>query len=278
MVRILLLAKSLFRRGHLPESTDYLMALDVSMRLVVEIAGMMETREELKRAIEQGAAGLPERVQGHAVMLPTIMDLDGKVRGFVLRLDHCRQHLLDLEKLFYGDESSTFEKVKAAALERHGADCPLSDFYENFNTAAKFIRNTRHCVEHRKDGQRIEVRGFSLSPDGRIVRPTIEVVHAETPEPSTDLLNYMDVMIRAFVDGGEALIIHLCEWNCIYHTYLSRSNLWKDSFEVTKQMRSGAETRRWFLPEVIRYQLEGAKEILEVLAAEVEKGFPVGRT
>jgi len=66
----------------------------------------------------------------------------------------------------------------------------------------------------------------------------------------------------------------LAKRNIVSHGFLIRSNLWKDSFELSNAARSGANIRRHFLPEIIRDQVVLSKEIVDVFINKLIKEFP----
>lgn len=58
--------------------------------------------------------------------------------------------------------------------------------------------------------------------------------------------------------------------NVVSHVFLTRTALYQDSFESQRTMRSGSEIKRHFIPEIIKDQLEGAREILKLLTTKIE--------
>ncbi len=89
---------------------------------------------------------------------------------------------------------------------------------------ANFIRNCRHCVEHEKDTQRIDVLDFQLSPGGSIELPSIEVVHPHTPEPRIQLHQSMFDLVESLLRIFEELSSILA--------FFLRSKEWKDHVGV----------------------------------------------
>ena len=210
--RILLTGRELFNKSYLLPEIDCERGLSICTRLLQEVLAMHEAAISL-RETEETAARSIKASRGNLV-LGAIPDIFTRAKSFIHRAEHAAQILYALCGLFYVKDLEVkgrwFDGVTELLREKYGA---ADDFYE-FSAKAtkfcKFLRNARHCVEHEKPYQRIVVNDFGLLASGQIMPPTIEVVHAETPEPTVPLLIFMEQMTESVVNVAESLIAFLC--------------------------------------------------------------------
>jgi hypothetical protein len=74
---------------------------------------------------------------------------------------------------------------------------------------AVFIRNLRNCVEHPKDAQRVITEDFAITADGTLTTPTVQVVHAATPQQKMEVSSFLPQVAGQVLEIFEVLMIHL---------------------------------------------------------------------
>ena len=149
-----------------------------------------------------------------ALFLPSLGDVRGRCESFIHKADHAFFALSDIVKLFYPDiGAGLFDRLASLAAERYGEESQFTRFVKRVAPFLKCIRQTRNCVQHPKDGQLINVQDFILSADGRIVPPSIEVIHKEASLPAMAVLEFMKQVSADLAKVFEGMIASLCAQN-----------------------------------------------------------------
>lgn len=72
-----------------------------------------------------------------------------------------------------------------------------------------FIRNLRNSIEHPKASQRVIIKDFAITPNGTLMSPTIQLVHATTPQPEMNVQSFLPQITGQVLEIFEALMVHL---------------------------------------------------------------------
>jgi hypothetical protein len=213
VARVLLTAKGLFKQAYLGSSFDHEEALVQTLEALMDLVAMRDIRVRLEQDQERAKATLAEK--GRALLVPSIGDVEARCEAFIQKADHAVAALLNIAKLFYTDSLSKgwFEGLAKLIEQRYGKDVPFSQFARDAARFFKFVRNTRHCVEHKKPTQRLLVSDFALTAKGEIALPTIEVIHAETANPAMLVTAFMAQLTDGIVGTFDLTIAFLCGHN-----------------------------------------------------------------
>jgi hypothetical protein len=210
--RTLLTATELFKESYLQPSTRCKDCIAGTMEILKELIALRDATDRFQILHDKEKESLPKGQQ--SFHLPSIPDAKTHIELFVSRAEHAVQKIYALCQLFYGSELAKNGKFIDGLLvtirDRYGADDSFTKFTEAASHFLKFIRNTRHCVEHPKPTQRIDVKDFSLHASGTIHLPTIEVIHPETPQEPIPIIDFMKQASESLLDVTENMIALLC--------------------------------------------------------------------
>jgi hypothetical protein len=214
--RILLTGHELFNKSYLVSHVNREECLSICIKVLQDFLAMKELAVGLRHEEEEAIKSMQQKADG-SLLLPAIPDVIVQAKTFIQRAAHLAQSLYVLCSLFYREElkreGKWFDGFSALINQKYGEADEFSRFSRHAAQCCKFLKNTRHCIEHEKTFQRIDVRDFSLLPTGEIKPPTIEVVHSETPEPEIPLYNFMEQISESLLNLTELLIAFLCSKN-----------------------------------------------------------------
>jgi hypothetical protein len=181
-------------------------------RFVVEMGEMSGKLQSEVDACVNG--GLPSNNR-RSIRIPTIVNLDTCIETFIGKADDVRGEIIALLRSFYdgGADKKVFENIRNSIVARHGEASALGKVLELATPLLVRIRNYRNAMEHPSESMRLQIVDFNLRPDGIVEPPTIEVIHAETPQPRIRACDFMRQMVDALVDMTESLVLHLCAQN-----------------------------------------------------------------
>lgn len=210
--RTLLTAVALFKTSYLQPSVDCNRCIIASMEILKELLALNDATERFQRLQKEQTENLP--VGSKNFHLPSVPEAKTYTESFISHAEHAVQKIFDLCEIFYGDEIKNKKKFLDGLLstitEKYGANDGFAEFLTAATRFLKFIRNTRHCVEHEQATQRIDIKDFALSAAGKINLPTIEVIHPDTPQNSIPISDFMKQVLESLLDVTENLIAFLC--------------------------------------------------------------------
>lgn len=212
--RTLLSAKTLFDKRFLPDRIDCDQLVAIAFEALKDLAAMKEMTDEIAHAEQIAIESLQKSDKtGGGFTVPSIGDVNGRCKAFFQRADHVLQALMGIAKVFYGDSVGKrwFQSLSERVTQEHGDDDTFSMFLKDALRFFKFIRNTRNCVEHPKDQQRIETSDFALTAQGAIRPPSIEVIEPDTPQPAMAVTTLMNQVTEHLSELFELTIAFICE-------------------------------------------------------------------
>jgi hypothetical protein len=172
---------------------------------------MHEIATNLEAAQAEAKAHITE---SGTLFVPSVPDITARCEAFIQKAHHAYLDLLKIAGLFYGDlGKKQVDRLVELAQTRHGESAGLVNLIKKVGPFLHFIRRTRHCVEHPKKDQRIDVEDFKLCADGLIIPPTIEVVDVEKPHHRIDVLIFMKGITDRLSRIFEVTIASLCGHN-----------------------------------------------------------------
>jgi hypothetical protein len=121
----------------------------------------------------------------------------------------------EIARLFYPNELSQkwIDSLVRVTAQKHGDDKPLSQFMVKVRDVWLFMRVIRNMVEHPKNGARVIVHDFRLTPEMTIVPPHVEIVRHGEPASSQDLRTFMTEITGTLLSTVEMFIALLCGAN-----------------------------------------------------------------
>ena len=213
VVRSLMTGIELFRKDRLQEPVDYEAALTCVFNILRDLISAFEISEEFDKFIVEARKN-SIRSKGGAVALPSYPALHAEVKSFIQKLDHAMQNIFNLACVFYGEETLRKAGKWLDGLASHLAAtlAPGNDFIGFARELANFgkmVRNNRHCIEHPRPTQRIELHDYRITATRELSEPSIAVVHDETPIDLTAVEQFMHFFNEQALAGTELLMVFL---------------------------------------------------------------------
>ena len=209
--KILLTAHGLLGKGHISPHIDATAAMLHAAEITKNVAEMRILSDRF--ASEE--QGIVDKFEGRigkdrSVVLPSMVNVDIRIREFIQKADHALQKLFDLTKLFYPDlGSGGWESLK----NRIEGESRIDNFDQFLGGATPFlrmIRNARNAVEHERPEMKLIVSDFALNSQNQLVPPLVQLVHPKTPLDSTPIRGVMSSSCATVVDIVELMIVFLC--------------------------------------------------------------------
>ena len=216
--RILLLAHKLFVESRLGRDFRCKEALSISLegtRLLLEMREIHAQLHSDEKVIIEGGF-LPDK--GRSQNIPTVKNLDTRVKIYIRKADRVRELIIEIFKLAYsaGNDKKTLENLKASITEKHGEESDFVKYFNENEVFLRFFRNLRNGDEHPKEKERTVIRDFNLRPEGNCDPPTIELIHPLTPQEQTPISAFMEQVNTTLVNIFECVIFMVCRnnmWN-----------------------------------------------------------------
>lgn len=211
--RLLLTATELFRKDRLQEHVNYEAALNVVLEIMRDVVAATEIFEEFEAALKQ-VRTKNLTAKKRALSLPSVPGLHSQVKSFVQKMDHAMQSVFNLACVFYGEATLRKSGKWLRGLTNHleasqDAKGDFLPFSIELANLGKLIRNVRHCIEHPKPKQQLQITDFSLSANAHLVEPTIAVIHEATPLDTAPIQEFMRYFLEQVVVGVEILMVFL---------------------------------------------------------------------
>lgn len=183
---------------------------------IVEIAQDIAAAKELSTAFAEAEKKEIESFssraqQDRSVLLPSLPNGATRVKEFLQRLDHSLRGLFNICKHFYTNVGSGGWDSLKAEIDKGPKDLDnFSKFLDDVLPLLQIIRNSRNCVEHPQQHQRIVFTDFSVSLNTELMVPMLEVVHPRTPLKSVPASDFMNQVSEEIVRIVELMLVFLC--------------------------------------------------------------------
>jgi hypothetical protein len=214
--RTLLTAKKLFDPKFVRPGVDCVGALSLAFEALKDLGSMSEIWAEIARAQEKVVSiGEFKAKQDGSLVLQSIENIEVLCKTFSQKADHTLQSLISIVRLFYGNDAGRrwFESLTEIAEKQYGLEDPFSKYMRAALPFLRFVRNMRNCVEHPQHDQKIVVTDFALGVDGKIVPPTIEVVHKQSPQSPVLVVRLIADLTEHLSKVFETMIAFICDRN-----------------------------------------------------------------
>jgi hypothetical protein len=208
VARSFLTANVLFNSNQFGGEADLKRVMDLSIMVMKELLAAQKIESELIGEQDVVLAAFQQPKQ-RSVALPSIEGLSEGLKTFVQKIEHANQAIFALTQQFYRHTEKMWNGFGAEIQKLYGDDDEFSKFLASIIPFMIFVRNLRHCVEHPKDCQRLIIKDFSITADGALTNPTVQVIHKETPQPEIEVRSFLTQVASHTLEIFEALMIYL---------------------------------------------------------------------
>ena len=213
--RILLTAHAMFKASQLGCQFPEQKALRLALDLLRDVVAMLDMHEDMAKVIETAAREVSAHADAHRCLaLPAVGDAKNRCDAFAQKVGHAIDKMEQIAKLFYPDDLSTkwITSLTRVTAQKHGDGAPLHRFMVEVEDFLLFMNRFRNMIEHPKDGERVIVHDFKLTPEMTVVSPHIEIVR-DGKTASQDLRMFMTEIIKELLFTMEMFIVLLCGAN-----------------------------------------------------------------
>ncbi len=192
---------------------------EYAMSLVIEISKNIASAIELSVTLNESLSNELEKhnleiKKDHSVMLPSMRGIANECKEYLQKTDHALISLFNVVKVFYPNVGKGgWESLKKEIDKENPV---IDNFGEVLNQMMPFlqlVRNARNCVEHPRNGHKIIAIDFTIDANSNLLPPSIEVVHAKTPQPPIPIIDFMSQITISMVDVVELMLVFLCNRN-----------------------------------------------------------------
>ncbi|MGO1160523.1 hypothetical protein ACTOV4_01030 [Brucella sp. C7-11G] len=211
--RVLLTAKELFKVDRLIGSLDAKEALRASVELTQNICSANEIAEQIDDIFRDNEKKTLKSNSG-SLTLPSTPNLIPQCKTFIQKAEHALQCMSKICVVFCGQSIlKKWPDGLVKYMKENDGDSETIAFIEQFADFGKKLRNIRHCIEHEKKSQRLEIFDYGLGSTGKLSAPTIAVVHEETPISTVPVDQFMNHLVSTLVTFSESLIATMANQN-----------------------------------------------------------------
>lgn len=216
VARTLLTANLLFKNAHHYNGIDCTRVLLLAFEATKDICALSDLASALEAEQQAAIASLQaaaEKTKGRNLQIPTTRNLAARVENFFQTSDHAHKSLFELTTLFFGDsyKKRWFETFEIYVREKFGEDDPFHKFIVSALPLLRFVRYARDAVEHPNADQNLTIKDFEISPAGKIMVPTLELVHDKAPLDRTPMTEVMRGLIDELSLAFENMLAHLAD-------------------------------------------------------------------
>ncbi len=209
--KVLLTSHGLLMKGHLASHINSNSVMLHIAEIIKNIAEMRVLSDrfgiEQDRAIEkfEGKIG-----QNRALILPSMVNVEIRVREFFQKADHALQKLFDVVKLFYLDVDRGGWKALKKRVEGEASIDNFVEYLNNIIPLLARVRNARNAIEHERPDMKLIATDFSINSGNQLVPPIVELIHPKTPIDKLLIKEFMGSALLDIVEIVELMIVFLC--------------------------------------------------------------------
>ena len=247
--KTLQLASVLFKEHSLMKSIDCGKGLSIAFSFLKEITSLEKVKNEY--LVEEKATNSKVTSRDSLSQIPSLPNLEQKVKGFVTNSDHAMKSVMEMAHLFYpaiigkGWEGRLLQEIEST----FPAEESFVEFTRQLKGFTELIRNIRNKIEH-PHGELKEyiftIENYKLTPTNTLNPPFVSFTGKDYNLPKMQVSNFMDSTVSNLLIIFELLMVYL-------------SNLRAESFgedkrivvEVPENERGEAEKHVRFRYEIL---------------------------
>lgn len=241
--KVLLTANNLFRKKEILSNIDCEMAMVHIVEITKNVSEMRVIADQFAEELKKCLGGFNGKIGNErSFVLPSIVNVDARVREFIQKADHSLRELFSIAKLFYAEVGKGgWESLKQRIDGETDRIDNFDEFFKNSLPFLQQIRNARNAIEHPRHDKQLATRDFSINSDNCLVPPVIELVHPKTPINSVPISDFMYSVQRGIVDIVELMVVFLCARH-----FESPSGLIVRIIEIPEERRTNPNVRYGF--------------------------------
>lgn len=241
--KVLLTANNLFSKKNILSNIDCETAMVHIVEITKNVAEMRVIADQFAEEQKKCLGELNGKIgNDRSFVLPSIVNVDARVREFIQKADHSLRELFSIAKLFYAElGKGGWESLKQRIDGETDRIDNFDQFLKNSLPFLQQIRNARNAIEHPRHDKQLTARDFSINSDNCLVPPLIELVHPKTPMNGVPISDFMDSVQRGIVDIVELMVVFLCARH-----FESPSGLIVRIIEVPEERRTNPNVRYGF--------------------------------
>jgi len=201
-------ASILFTEHALPKSVDHNKGVSISLSFLKEITSLDQIKNDYFREEDSIKTKLSKNTQ-----LPSLPNLEQKVKGFISNTDHACGLIMEIANLFYPDvKGKGWESKLISKLNTESQD-DFIKFIKSFETYTLGVRRMRNKIEHPYDELKddvLNIENYKLTPDNTISPPSIIYESTAYNLPKIKVSAFMESTIINLVNIFESLLAYLC--------------------------------------------------------------------
>ena len=205
--RTLLTANVLLNESRIP-MINRVAGMERTLAASLDLCAMQAALEQLEHDHQSVEASLVGQKLTSGFIMPMSPELIPGAKAFLQRADHFVQALLDVARLFF--PTVTHADSLADHVENSGSPEQAIQFFQSIAQSIRFVREARNAMEHPKTDKRIELRDYTLQPDGKVRSPTIQLSHPTLGGEAIAVVTWMHDTIEKLSIIFEMSLVHLC--------------------------------------------------------------------
>lgn len=209
--KILLTAYRLLQKDQLKSDIDCDAAMLHAGEIVRNVAEMRLLSDRFRAEQDEAIANFEQTIgKNRSIVLPSIVNVDIRLREFIQKADHALQKLFDIAQLFYSDlGKGGWTSLKARIEGEHRVD-NFDNFLRSATPYLLQIRNARNAVEHEHRDMKLVAADFTITSNNSLFPPLVEFIHPKTAFSKTPIKDFMSSTCANIVDIVEMMLVFLC--------------------------------------------------------------------
>ena len=203
-----LTANVLFNSNQFDGDVDLKRVMDLSIVVMRELLAAHKIEIDFVNEHSNALAAF-QQPKKRSVALPSVEGLDERLKTFVQKIEHASQAIFAFTQQFYGHTHKMWNGFELEVKKLYGDADEFSKFSGSIVPFMLFVRNLRNSIEHPKAAQHVIIKDFAITSDGTLTNPTMQLVHATTPQPEMEIQSMLPQVAGQVLEIFEVLMVHL---------------------------------------------------------------------
>ena len=210
--RVLLTANELLKDSIIGKEVDCGRSLELALEISQDIAASLEVAESYNFSEQNALKEFNAEIRkDRSVVLPAIAGADAMCKEFLQKTDHSLRELFSTVKLFYPKVGTRgWDSLRYEVERETDRTDNFLEFIDNALPILRFVRNARNCVEHPREGYKVEVSNFSINSQNTLIPPTVSIDHPKTPLNGIPLSVFFRDLSAEIITIVELMYVYLC--------------------------------------------------------------------